>query len=183
MTLDDALRKRQAKTGSLVRLRGEERLEQGSLVLTRNSMTVIGNHEMDLIASLSDSQTKSSLSRQRVQSVHDEIRYDLQHFPGEDFCYRALGQIPNQMDSLLFDRSLVNADGGFRDGHQIDRARLPHLLRESEGLLSDVTQVLHLLLGQEQILPNLNGVVSLLQCQVVQVTESFQRILDFVHDF
>jgi hypothetical protein len=53
-------------------------------MLSVDAVTVVGDHEIDLILSLANPEAKNTLSRQRIESVDHKIRNNLKNFTHED---------------------------------------------------------------------------------------------------
>ncbi|HZP04592.1 MAG TPA: hypothetical protein VFB43_06800 [Terracidiphilus sp.] len=79
MPFDNGFNDRQAKSGPALSSSAEERFEDPGSDGGGNSMSVVGNEDVGFSIHAAGPKVKCSLNRQRLYSVADEVRKNLQH--------------------------------------------------------------------------------------------------------
>lgn len=181
MAVNDAFGERQAEAIAVVQLGGEEGLEDFFAEFFGDAGPVVGDNELDFIGTLAQAKIQGAVERQGVHGVDNEIGDDLEDLAAMNFGDDAFGQVFDEVNFLLVNAALVDANGGFSERDQVGHAGRGGRLREAERLLRDFAEEADLLVGQYQISADIGENVWFGEREIDQVADGLERIADFVH--
>lgn len=183
MSFYDLFGKRQPEPGAAIAFRAEEGLKDRLGIITRDSMSIVCNQNVNTSIALMEPHRKRSLLRQSVKRIDDQVRHNLQNLAAMHLCHQRFTQVLYQVNPLLVDGPLVDAQSSLRQEDQITGSRNCICARKSQRMAHDFVERLHLLISHGHVASDQVFIVRALTGQVGQVAQRFQGITDFMHDF
>ena len=141
VAFDDGFGDGQAEAGSVLFFSGEEGIEDFVEHDLGDAMAVVGYGDVDLMGALADPEAEGAIVRQRVYCVADEVREDLENFAGVSFDDGVRGEVGDDMDLLVGDAALMDAEGGLGYGDDVGGEACGGRAVEAEGLPRDADEV------------------------------------------